>query len=98
MNLSDATVAYREKKVSLTKNEFRILQTLLEQKGRVVSRDHLMQRLWETDSYVDENTLTVNVTRLRQKLKGIGLEDFILTRKGMGYLIDAADIRDGGLA
>ena len=98
LNLSDATVAYREKKVSLTKNEFRILQTLLEQKGRVVSRDHLMQRLWETDSYVDENTLTVNVTRLRQKLKGIGLEDFILTRKGMGYLIDAADIRDGGLA
>lgn len=63
------------------------MQTLLERKGKVVSRDLLMQRLWETDCFVDENTLTVNVTRLRKKLESVGLHDFIVTRKGMGYLI-----------
>ena len=61
---------------------------LLENKGRTVSRDKLMTRLWETDSYVDENTLTVNITRLRRKLEAAGLTDFIVTKKGMGYLIE----------
>lgn len=61
---------------------------LLEHKGNTVSRETLMQKLWETDSFVDENTLTVNMARLRRKLEGIGLEDFIRTKKGMGYLIE----------
>lgn len=87
LNLSDATVLYQGKKVELTKNEFKILQILMEQKGTVVSRDKIMTRLWETDSYVDDNTLTVNVTRLRKKLEEAGVNDFIATKKGIGYLI-----------
>ena len=82
-----AALLYGGRRLSLTKNECRILQTLLEQKGKIVSRETLMQRLWETDSYVDENALTVNVARLRRKLEGAGLEDFIATKKGMGYRI-----------
>lgn len=82
-----ATLSYEGQRLSLTKNECRILQALLEQKGKIVGRDALMQRLWETDSYVDENALTVNVARLRRKLEGAGLEDFITTKKGMGYRI-----------
>ena len=82
-----ATLSYEGQRLSLTKNECRILQTLLEQKGKIVGRDALMQRLWETDSYVDENALTVNVARLRRKLEGAGLEDFITTKKGMDYRI-----------
>lgn len=61
----------------------------MENKGRTVSRDLLMTKLWETDSFVDENTLTVNVTRLRKKLAGVGLSDFILTKKGIGYMVEA---------
>lgn len=83
-----AVLTYRGERISLTKNESRILQTLFEQKGRVVMRDALMQRLWETDSFVDENTLTVNVTRLRKKLDAAGLRDFIITKIGMGYLVE----------
>ncbi|MDE7289011.1 MAG: winged helix-turn-helix domain-containing protein, partial [Oscillospiraceae bacterium] len=75
-------------KIDLTKNEYRILQLLMENKGRIVSRESLMNRLWETDSYVDENTLTVNVTRLRKKLEKSGLENFIATKVGMGYIIE----------
>lgn len=87
LNLSDATVLYYGKKVELTKNEFKILQILMENKGNVVSRDKIMTRLWESDSYVDDNTLTVNVTRLRRKLEEAGVTDFIATKKGIGYLI-----------
>ena len=87
LNLSDASLNYQGTRIELTRNEYRILQTLLENKGQVVSRDTLMQRLWETDSFVDENTLTVNVTRLRKKLADVGLGDFIATRKGLGYVI-----------
>ena len=87
LNTADASLTYQGKRMELTKNDYRILQTLLERKGKVVSRDLLMQRLWETDCFVDENTLTVNVTRLRKKLESAGLNDFIVTRKGMGYLI-----------
>ena len=71
----------------LTRNEVRILEALLQAKGQVVSRDRLMERLWETDDFVDENTLTVNMTRLRKKLDTFGLEDAITTKKGMGYQI-----------
>lgn len=84
MQLSASTV----KKIDLTKNEYRILLTLLENKGKVVSRELLMNRLWETDSYVDENTLTVNVSRLRKKLEKSGLSDFIETKSGMGYIVE----------
>lgn len=87
LNLADATFTYREQRVELTRNEYRILQALMESRGRIVSRDALMRRLWETDSFIDENTLTVNVTRLRKKLADTGLTDFILTKKGMGYLV-----------
>lgn len=87
LNTADATLTYQGERIELTKNDYRILQLLLENKGSVVSRDALMQRLWETDSFVDENTLTVNVTRLRKKLADAGLSDFIVTRKGLGYLV-----------
>ncbi len=88
LNLNDMTLHYGEQILDLTRNEFRILQTLLEQKGKVVSRNTLMMRLWEIDSYVEENTLTVNINRLRKKLMEIGLEDYIKTKVGCGYIIE----------
>ena len=88
LNPSDAVLTYQGMRMELTKNEYRILQVLLEQKGKVVSRETLMERLWATDSFVDENTLTVNVNRLRKKLDKAGLHDFIRTKVGMGYLIE----------
>ena len=88
LNLNDMTLHYGEQILDLTRNEFRILQTLLEQKGKVVSRNTLMMRLWEIDSYVEENTLTVNINRLRKKLVEIGLEDYIKTKIGCGYIIE----------
>ena len=91
LNLADSTLTYQGQKIELTKNEFRILQTLMEHKGRIVSRDALMTRLWQMDAYVEENTLTVNVNRLRKKLEGIGLRDFIVTKVGAGYLLPLED-------
>ncbi len=88
LNISDASLSYGGGKVELTKNEYRILLTLMENKGKVVSRDALMNKLWETDCYVDENTLTVNVSRLRKKLDNAGLKDFIATKSGMGYIVE----------
>ena len=88
MNLNDAVLTYQEQRVELTKNEFRILQILLENVGKIVSRDTIMERLWENDSFVDDNTLTVNVTRLRKKLESIGMTDVIRTKKGIGYLVE----------
>ena len=87
LNLADATLLYEGKTLELSKNEYRIILTLLECTGSVVSRETLMEKLWATDSFVDENTLTVNVARLRKRLAGIGLSDFIETRKGLGYMI-----------
>lgn len=81
-------VAYEDARVELTKNEMGILRTLLEQKGRIVTRDKLMERLWESDNFIDDNTLTVNVARLRKKLEEIGICDMIKTRKGIGYVVD----------
>lgn len=81
-------ITYEAKKVELTKNEMRILQELLESKGKIVTRESLMERLWESDSFIDDNTLTVNVARLRKKLEEIGMEDVIKTRKGIGYVVD----------
>ena len=88
LNLNDASLSYLGARIELTKNEFRILQLLLENKKKVVSRDTLMTKLWQMDSYVEENTLTVNVTRLRKKLEKAGLKDFILTKVGSGYIIE----------
>ena len=88
LNLNDMTLVFENQKLELTKNDFRIMHTLMENKGRVVSRDTLMIKLWENDSYVEENTLTVNITRLRKKLESIGLIDFIKTKSGSGYIID----------
>ena len=87
LNLGDATLICGETRVDLTKNELKILQVLMENKEKIVSRDTLMTKLWESDSFVDENTLSVNVGRLRKKLDAAGLPDFILTKKGIGYHI-----------
>ena len=88
LSTADQTLQYEGKAIDLTKNEYRILLCLMERKGQVVSRELLMQRLWESDSFVDENTLSVNVARLRKKLDGAGLENFIATKKGMGYIVE----------
>ena len=88
LNTADASLTYRGQRIELTKNDYRILQTLLERKGSVVSRETPMEKLWETDSFVDENTLTVNIARLRRKLEAAGLPDYITTKKGLGYLIE----------
>ena len=88
LNTGDNSLVYEDQKINLTKNEYRILLTLMRDKGKVVSRETLMQILWETDSFVDENTLTVNVGRLRKKLEAAGLSDFITTRFGVGYIIE----------
>ncbi|MDE7224103.1 MAG: response regulator transcription factor [Acetatifactor sp.] len=87
LNTGDNTLTYQGEQIPLSKNEYRILLSLMENKGQVVSRERLMQKLWETDSFVDDNTLTVNVNRLRKKLEAAGLEDYIKTKFGVGYLV-----------
>lgn len=88
LNTEDGVLTYNDNRINLTKNEIKILAELMENKGRIVSRDELMERLWQTDCYIDENTLNVNVARLRRKLDDAGLEGFITTKKGLGYLIE----------
>lgn len=87
LNTADNTLTFEGNGVPLSKNEYRILLTLMENKGNVVSRERLMEKLWQTDSFVDENTLSVNVGRLRKKLDAAGLSDFIGTKFGVGYII-----------
>ena len=87
LNMNDQTFIYNEEMVELTKNEYRILQCLLENIGKVVARDTIMMKLWESDNFIDDNTLTVNVGRLRKKLENAGLKDYIKTKKGSGYII-----------
>ena len=87
LSTGDNCLSYNGEKVELSKNEYRILLTLMQNKGKVVSREKLMEALWETDSFVDENTLTVNVGRLRKKLDAAGLKDFIGTKFGVGYIV-----------
>ena len=87
LDTGSQTLTFDGQAVTLTKNEYRVLLTLMENRGKVVSRERLMERLWETDSFVDDNTLTVNVNRLRKKLDAAGLSDFISTKFGVGYLI-----------
>ncbi|MGN0322952.1 MAG: response regulator transcription factor [Oliverpabstia sp.] len=88
LHTGEQSLTYGDEKISLSKNEYRILLVLMENKGRVVSREKLMEQLWETDCFVDENTLSVNVNRLRKRLESAGLSDFIRTKFGVGYLIE----------
>lgn len=88
LNAADGSVHHGGNTVELTRNEHRILHTLMQQRGRTVSRDELMRRLWESDSYVDDNTLTVNINRLRKKLEEAGITQFIHTKKGEGYRVE----------
>ena len=87
LNTGDGSLTYDGEKIELTKNEYRILLGLMQSKGKTVSREKLMELLWESDEFVDDNTLTVNVGRLRKKLEAAGLRDFIATKHGVGYLI-----------
>lgn len=88
LNLNDTTLNYDNNKIELTKNEYKILQILMENTGKVVSRDEIMQHLWESDQFIDDNTLTVNMTRLRKKLSEFELDNYIKTKKGLGYLVE----------
>ena len=88
LNTEDNTLTYKDKKIVLSRNEYRILLTLMQNKNKVVSREKLMEELWATDSFVDENTLTVNVGRLRKTLEEAGLRDLIKTRFGVGYILE----------
>ncbi len=85
LNLSDMSLLYEGKRLELSKNEFRILQFLYERAGKTVSREEIMKRLWDNEYFVDDNTLTVNMNRLRKKLEEAGVQNFILTKKGVGY-------------
>ncbi|WP_428817858.1 response regulator transcription factor [Clostridium butyricum] len=87
INLSNATISWEDKEIELTKNEIKILSCLIENKGSIVSREILMEYLWKSDYFVDDSTLTVNITRLRRKLEGIGIKDAIETRRGLGYIM-----------
>lgn len=89
LNLADATVLYQDQKQELTKNEFKILQMLLENTEKIVSRESIMTRLWDSNEFIDDNTLTVNVARLRKKMEQIGLGGKIITKKGIGYMVEA---------
>lgn len=89
LNLADATVLYQDQKLELSKNEFKILQILLENTGKIVSRESIMTRLWDSNEFIDDNTLTVNVARLRKKMEQIGLGGKIITKKGIGYMVEA---------
>ena len=87
LNLNENTFIFNNAKVELTKNEFKILQHLMENVGKVVSRDSIIEKLWENESFIDDNTLTVNITRLRKRLEEVGISDYISTKKGTGYII-----------
>lgn len=98
LNMTDMSLSFRKKeenvsRMELTKNEFRILQTLFEAAGGIVSRDMLMKRLWDDECFVDDNTLTVNMNRLRKRLAEIGLSDFVQTKKGVGYFLGESSNR-----
>lgn len=88
LNVGSGTLLYQDAAIDLTKNEYKILSLLMENKGQIVSRERLMDALWESDCYIDDNTLTVNVNRLRKKLEANGLADFIQTKFGVGYYME----------
>ena len=88
LDLKKGSLHYNDQEIHLTKNEFFILRLLLEERGKIVSREELMRRLWEDEKFVSDNTLSVNITRIRTKLEEIGLNDKIVTKKGQGYLVN----------
>ncbi|QOR68038.1 response regulator transcription factor [Cytobacillus suaedae] len=88
LNVTNSTIEYNGQNAELSRNEFILLQLMMRNTGKIISRDDLMQALWNEEQFVDDNTLTVNVNRLRKKIAALGLEEFIVTRKGMGYLIE----------
>ena len=87
LDLSKSVVSFEGKQVELTKNEMRILHLLMENKGNIISRDEIMNDLWQSDEFVDDNTLTVNINRLRRKLEEVGVHQFLITKRGQGYLV-----------
>ncbi len=87
LNIATNEAVYMDQSIDLTKNEYRILLELIQSKGKIVSREKLMNALWKTDVYIDENTLTVNINRLRKKLESYGIKDFIETKVGVGYIV-----------
>lgn len=88
LNVTNSTIEYNEQITELSRNEFILLQLMMRNIGKIVAREDLMQALWNEEQFVDDNTLTVNVNRMRRKIAALGLEEFIVTRKGMGYLIE----------
>ncbi len=87
LDLSRSTARFQGKEVELAKNELRILRLLIRDKGRIIPRDEIMNDLWQSEEFVDDNTLTVNINRLRKKLESIGIEDYLITKRGQGYLV-----------
>lgn len=88
LNLSDASVTINNNRIELTKNEFKIINLLFDNKGKIVTREEIMKNLWNSDCFVDDNTLTVNMNRLRKKLSEAGIDNFITTKKGIGYILE----------
>ncbi len=87
LNINDMSFVYNNNRIELTKNEYRILKCLMEKKNEVVQRDEIIKKMWDDEAFIDDNTLTVNITRLRKKLDEAGLTDFIKTKKGAGYIV-----------
>lgn len=87
LNIGDMSITFNDTRLVLTKNEVKMLQVLYENQGKVVTREQLMKKLWDSEYFIDDNTLSVNMNRLRKKLQEIGICDFILTRKGVGYIL-----------
>lgn len=87
LNLVDKTILYNEEKIELTRNEFKVMLLLMKNRGKAISRERIMRALWEDDNFINDNTLTVSINRLRMKLKDLGLQDYIVTKKGFGYLV-----------
>lgn len=87
LNMSNSTIEKKDKLIELTKNEFKILQFLIQNRGKIVSREDIMECLWDNESFIDDNTLSVNITRLRNKLEEIGLKEVIETKRGQGYIL-----------
>lgn len=88
LHVTNSTIEFNGTRTEISRNEFILLQLLMRNIGKIISREDLMQALWNDEQFVDDNTLTVNVNRLRRKIAALGVEDFIVTRKGMGYLIE----------
>lgn len=88
LNISKSLIEKDDKKIELTKNELKILHFLVQRRGKIVSREEIMEYLWDSESFIDDNTLTVNMTRLRNKLDGLGLKELITTKRGQGYILE----------